>query len=155
MGAALLEGVVKGGTMTNETVHDDDSLIDVADSYTDGDGLQWSITSVNVNERTMTVECRNPPSRSIPMSDLANMERNVPGKSDGVDPSAVGRVYTDQDDLRWIVGAVNLRDRTVTIKLMNPPRRTISVEQLRKMRSLHRESEASMRSLSQSTRPKS
>jgi hypothetical protein len=49
--------------------------------------------------------------------------------------AGMGGCYTDQDDLRWTVKAVNLRDRTVSIKLLNPPRRTISVEQLRKMRS--------------------
>lgn len=154
MPAALLEGVL-GGTMSNESVHDDDSLIDTTDSYTDGDGLQWSITSVNVNERTMLVECRNPPTRSIPVSELANMKRNLPDESEGVDPSVVGSVYTDQDDLRWRVVAVNLRDRTVTIDLMNPPSRTISVEQLRQMRSLNRESAAVMKALAQSSRPKS
>jgi hypothetical protein len=124
--------------MSNENIHDDDALIDVHDTYVDGDELPWSVVSVNLNEQTVTVECRTTPLRSVPASELEKMKpRLTSQENEVVAPGivAVGGVYEDRDLLFWTVKAVNLRDRTVSIKLMNPPQRTISLEQLREMRS--------------------
>ena len=129
--------------MSNSAVLDDESLIDTNEIYTDGDLLRWHIISVNVNERTVTIRCQGVPLRTIPLSDLEKMERGLLGSSDGVPAGAVisgfAGIYTDQDKLSWQVQAVNLRDRTVTVELLNPPRRTISVEQLQKMKPTKRE----------------
>ena len=129
--------------MGSESIHDDDALIDVDDTYTDGDELPWSIVSVDMNERTVSIECLVTPLRTVPAADLEKMKRRLTTQwnealaSGGV-AVGIGGIYEDQDHLLWTVKVVNLRDRTVGIKLMNPPRRIVSLEQLREMRSRKR-----------------
>jgi hypothetical protein len=136
--------------MGSESIHDDDALIDVDDTYVDGDELPWSIVSVDMNEQTVSIECLMTPLRTVPAADLEKMKRRLTTQwnealASGVVAVGIGGIYEDQDHLLWTVKVVNLRDRTVGIKLMNPPRRTISLEQLREMRSRKRGTDQSIR----------
>lgn len=136
--------------MSSESIHDDDALIDADATYVDADGLPWAIVSVNMNERTVTIECLKTPVRTVPASDLEKMKRALASQvngalAPGVVAVGIGGIYEDRDHLFWAVKEVNLRDRTLGIKLMNPPRSTVSAEQLREMRSRKRDPERSTR----------
>jgi hypothetical protein len=61
--------------MSRESIQQDDALIDAEDVYVDGDEPSWSIVSVNMNERTVTIECHTTPLRTVPASDLEKMKR--------------------------------------------------------------------------------